>query len=472
MPAPTPPSMADAIARSAGFREASLRSEVGRAYAVIGLILVLLVPLALLGLSSAVEVRLKLVGAAAALLLLCLQVGVIEFARWSARRGRVVPMWFGVCTTTVECLVPTGAILTHILMGTMPPFAALSSPPSLAYVLLLALATLRLRPGLCLLGGVVGAAGYGGLVAYVIWGLGISRPTTGVPLAGYVMPALLILAGGAGAAWVAREIRRHVEAALGEAETRRKMDRIEHDLAIARSIQRALLPRTAPEVQGYEIAGWNRPADETGGDYFDWQRLSDGRWIITLADVSGHGIGPALVTAACRAYVRASSSHHPDLASLATHVNRLLADDLPDGRFVTMAGVLVEPGDGPLALLSAGHGPIALYVRATGEVQDILPQGMPLAVASDTCFEPAASLPLGPGDVLALITDGFVEWSRFDASGRREQFGLTRLRESLRRHAHLAAGPMIAAVAADVADFAGDEAQQDDLTMVVVRRTD
>src|SRR5262249_15242367 len=154
----------------------------------------------------------------------------------------------------------------------------------------------------------------------------------GMPRVGYVNCAFLLLITGLAGAWVAREIRRHVEAALGEAEARRQVERMERDLSVARSIQRALPPHAAPQSPGFAIAGWNRPADETGGDYYDWQALPDGNWIVTLADVSGHGIGPALVTAACRAYVRASGAERGDLASLTGRINRLLADDLPGGR--------------------------------------------------------------------------------------------------------------------------------------------
>jgi serine phosphatase RsbU (regulator of sigma subunit) len=281
----------------------------------------------------------------------------------------------------------------------------------------------------------------------------------------------LLLITGLAAAWVAREIRAHAEAALGEAETRRHMARIEHDLAIARSIQQALIPRAGPSIPGFDIAGWNRPADQTGGDYYDWQRMPDGAWIITLADVSGHGIGPAMVTAACRAYVRASASSHGDLPSLTSRINALLAADLPDGRFITMVSVLIDPGRVPVALLSAGHSPVVLYASSTGSVREIMPHDMPLAINPDQSFGPADSITLAPGDVLALVTDGFVEWARHDGHGKREEFGLQRLRESLRRHADLAASDMIAAITADVSAFAGAHSQQDDLTMVVIRRT-
>jgi serine phosphatase RsbU (regulator of sigma subunit) len=353
----------------------------------------------------------------------------------------------------------------------LPPYATLGSPPLIAYGLMITLTTLRLRPWLCVLAGAVGAGSYGLLLLYIRFGIGLRHDPAGLPNAAFINSAKLILISGIAGAWVAREIRRHAEAALGEERTRAENDRMERDLAVARSIQQALVPRGAPEIAGFEVCGWNRPADQTGGDYYDWQRMPDGNWIVTLADVSGHGVGPAMVTAACRAYVRASSAHHGDLPSLATRINRLLAEDLPEGRFITMVNVLIDPRGGPLSLLSAGHSPIVLYIGGSGAVEDILPQDMPLAVVADQEFGPARAVEMKRGDVLALVTDGLVEWSRSSASGKGELFGLERRRQSLKRHATLAGPELIAAVTADAEAFAGGEPQQDDLTMVVIRRT-
>lgn len=458
------------LTASPAFRAALLQSEVRRAYVVLVLLALAAVLVVTHDFSQDLDVRIPVLGSIGLLVLIAIQLAVLSFARWARRRERGFPAWFAMTTVVIECLVPTSLILFHIVAGTFPPYIALTSPPILAYAILIGLTTLRLRPVLCIVAGVVSAGSYLAVFLYVRFGIAAPAPVDGLPRAAYITAAALIFLGGIGAALVAREIRALFEVALREAETRKRMDRIAQDMSVARTIQQALLPRSAPDIPGYQIAGWNRPADETGGDYYDWQPLPDGKWIISLADVSGHGIGPALVTAACRAYVRASSHYDGDLASLTARVNRLLADDLPEGRFVTMASVLVDPRGGPLGLLSAGHGPILLRIHATGEVEEILPQGVPLAVVPDGRFGPAQSISLAPGDVLALITDGFFEWSRQDPDGRSEQFGLARLRDSLRRHADLAPSAMIAALAADAAAFAGTEPQQDDLTAVIVKR--
>jgi len=457
------------LAGSPAFREAALRGEVRRAYAVIAVIGLITV-LVLVRERNVVDFRVQITAIVGIISLMAIQIAVLLIARWAQPRGRSIPLWFIVFTVVIESLIPTALMASHIASGALRPYAALSSPAIFAYGLLISLTTLRLRPALCVLAGTVVSAGYFGLLAYVAYGMGIVEPTTGLPRAAYATSGILIFITGLAAAWVAHELRLHMEAALHESETRRRMDRIEHDLAVASTIQRALLPGAPPQIPGFEIAGWNRPADQTGGDYYDWQEMPDGNWMVTVADVSGHGIGPAMVTAACRAYVRASGLQHSSLASLAARVNELLVQDLPEGRFVTMACTLLSPACEPVALLSAGHGPIVLYVGASGDVHDILPGNLPLAVDRAARFEATQSIPMREGDVLALVTDGFVEWSRVDPSGRREEFGLPRLRESLRRHAQRPAAEIIDAMTAEVEAFAHPSAQQDDLTMVIIRR--
>src|SRR5204862_4204602 len=112
---------------------------------------------------------------------------------------------------------------------------------------------------------------------------------------------------------------------------------------VARSIQQSLLPQESPQISGFEIAGWNQPADETGGDYFDWKSLPDGKVVVTLADVTGHGIGPALLAVVCRAYARASFTVSQTLTAAFDHINQALGSDLSSGRFATFVAAVCCP---------------------------------------------------------------------------------------------------------------------------------
>ena len=189
---------------------------------------------------------------------------------------------------------------------------------------------------------------------------------------------LMLGLGGVIAGFVTREVRTHVAAALREAEARQQVQRMEHDLDIARSIQRGLLPSQSPKVRGYDIAGWSQSADQTGGDYYDWQPLPNGRLAVSLADVSGHGIGPALVSAVCRAYTRASMPTRDELEPIMAHINGLLVEDLPDNRFVTFVSAVLDSVSSNIQLLSAGHGPLYLYEAVDDRIQSFNAHGIPL----------------------------------------------------------------------------------------------
>ncbi|HWF88849.1 MAG TPA: PP2C family protein-serine/threonine phosphatase [Pyrinomonadaceae bacterium] len=219
-------------------------------------------------------------------------------------------------------------------------------------------------------------------------------------------------------------------------------------------------------MENFDVAGWNEPANQTGGDYFDWQSLPDGRLAISLGDATGHGIGPALVSALCRAYARASlvvdDEHHEVLDRL----NRLLADDLSANRFVTFALVFLDPKKSDVEILSAGHGPILWYKHATQEIENLEAQGIPLGMISGVSYEKALVRRLAPNDMIVMVTDGFYEWE--NAKG--EEFGVQRLEAVLRQAQECTADEVIARLRFSVEDFCGGTEQKDDLTAVVIKR--
>jgi len=240
--------------------------------------------------------------------------------------------------------------------------------------------------------------------------------------------------------------------------------RLQADLETARAIQRHLLPAKPPTTPGYDIAGWSRPADQTGGDFYDWIELEGDRVLVVLGDVSGHGIGPALVTAACRAYVRSETPATGDLGALLSRVNELLCADLPDGRFITFFAAVAEP-NGKVRMLSAGHGPIC--VLRGGQVSVSNADGPPLAVVPGMDFGPDNEVQLGPNDSVVVVTDGFTEWP--DRSG--DMFGNRRLTEELGRCNGAASAEIIERLERAVAAHVDGTDQADDLTAIVIKRT-
>jgi sigma-B regulation protein RsbU (phosphoserine phosphatase) len=242
--------------------------------------------------------------------------------------------------------------------------------------------------------------------------------------------------------------------------------KIQRDLNIARSIQQGLLPREQPLAAGFDIAGWNKPADETGGDFFDFFSLDDDHLSVTLADATGHGIGPALVMAEARALLRAVLLRSTSLSRAVTDVHDLLCLDMPEGRFVTAFCGILNVSTATLEFLSAGQGPILRFHAASGLIEDLPAQGLPLAFVPGVIYDQPTTVMLGAGDLLVLLTDGFYEWERADGEG----FGSDRVCDLIRTHADRSATDLIAILYEEVRRFADGSRQLDDLTAVIVKR--
>jgi phosphoserine phosphatase len=222
----------------------------------------------------------------------------------------------------------------------------------------------------------------------------------------------------------------------------------------------------APLLQGYDVAGWYLPAEETGGDFFDFQEPGAGRLAVALGDVSGHGCGPARLAVACRALFRAILSQTHEPARLISEVNRLLGMDDLDDRFVTAFFGVLRRESHRLEYVSAGQGPILFYSHRGGSITELEIQGFPLGLAPGLAFGPGAEVVFDRGDFLALVTDGFFEW--FNEAG--ECFGIERTKAQIVRDRDKPAAEMIRRLHASVLHFAAGSPQPDDLTAVVIKR--
>lgn len=242
--------------------------------------------------------------------------------------------------------------------------------------------------------------------------------------------------------------------------------RMERDLNLARDIQQGLLPTSTPDVPGFDVAGWNKPADQTGGDCFDWLKTPDGALATVIADATGHGIGPALVIAECRALFRALVSVSKNLGEITARVNDLLCDDLPDDRFVTAFFGILDPATSTLSYLSAGHGPLLQYTRATDQIEELRANGVPLGIMAALEWPEPDRFVLSPGDMMVLITDGFFEWT----NAERQQYGIERVFNAIRRNRDRPCAEIIQALYQDVRTFVGDRPQDDDLTALIIKK--
>ncbi len=240
--------------------------------------------------------------------------------------------------------------------------------------------------------------------------------------------------------------------------------RMARDLELARKIQQASFPKANPTVPGYEVAGWNRSADETGGDCYDFTPLDDGNHAILLADATGHGIGPALIIAECRSLCRAMLSVTQDLALVASRVNTILAHDLSDDRFVTAFVGVLNPHTHCLRYVAAGQGPL-LLVSANG-VEMRNATGLPFAIVDKLDCTPE-QFDFAPGATVVLLTDGFYE--AVNPAG--DLFGEERVIEFLQKNPTLPLEPLIEELYAEIGRFSHGAPQGDDLTAVLIRRS-
>ena len=395
------------------------------------------------------------------------ELGILLAVRRALVKQRDLPAALWMFNIVLEMCMP--ALALAFLIGARLPnaWAPLASPFVLTFFPFIILSTLRLNPQICRLAGIVGTIGYFAAAYYRGWRIsleGLSRSS--VTQSAVVVYGIIILASGFIAGAVAGEIRKYMQAALREAETRQELQQVQHDLDIARSIQQSLLPRVRPHLAGFEVAGWNHSADATGGDYFDWKQLPDGRLLVTMADVTGHGIGPALLASICRAYSRASFNAVDSLPVTLQRINESFGEDLTNGSFATFVAVICQAGNDKVQVFSAGHGPLLAYSSRTNRFEEILPQSIPLGLMPNLEVDPPKLLDLQPGDLLLLVTDGFFEW----ANPAGEEFGTERFSETIRRVSHLTPEEIIAELHSAVLAFANGSKQRDDLTAVVIKR--
>jgi phosphoserine phosphatase len=241
--------------------------------------------------------------------------------------------------------------------------------------------------------------------------------------------------------------------------------RLERELEVAKDIQTRVLPRTMPELPGYEIAGWSRPADQTGGDIFDVIDDS-GRVMLLLGDATGHGIGPALSVTQVRAMLRIAVRLGAGLDDAFRHINDQLSEDLSSNRFVTGFLGVLDTAKHELAYHAGGQGPLLHFHAARGEASLETATTLPMGMMPVIRLKPPRIAPIEPGDVFAAITDGVFEYE----NAADEMFGEARVVDLVRRHPDSTASELLKIIVAEVDAFAAGAPQKDDMTLVVVRR--
>jgi len=246
--------------------------------------------------------------------------------------------------------------------------------------------------------------------------------------------------------------------------------RLDHDLEIARDIQRILLPAEAPAINGFQISGINVPARQVSGDYFDYIRVDEERLGVVIADVSGKGVPASLIMAICRSVLRAEAARNPSPADVLRKVNRQLYPDIKEDMFISMAYLILDHERDGVTLARGGHDAPLLYKRQLQHVTPVKSPGMVLGIDSGNVFDRLTvdfAVPLERDDCLVLYTDGVTE--ALNTEG--DEFGLGRTIESVRASATDGAQAIVKRVIDDVRNFTGSNPQNDDITLIAIRKT-
>jgi PAS domain S-box-containing protein len=255
----------------------------------------------------------------------------------------------------------------------------------------------------------------------------------------------------------------HFVSVLRDITEARRQDEQEVNVRLARNVQQEFY-KVGLSVPGLDIAAAAHPAEETGGDYFDFIEAPGGCCYAVIGDASGHGLGAALVMTMTRAYVRSFAAMELDAGQILTRVNAMLAADLEGNRFVTLLLLRIDPAGHTLSYASAGHVPGFVLDGLGGVAFEMAATGPPMGLFPG-CEFTSASVSLAPGDLIMLLTDGVTEaWTSAD-----EEFGMERAIECVVAIRERPAGQVAEGLCLAAREFAGDEPQHDDMTAVVVK---
>jgi serine phosphatase RsbU (regulator of sigma subunit) len=239
----------------------------------------------------------------------------------------------------------------------------------------------------------------------------------------------------------------------------------EHQKDFSDTIQRSLLPRSAPTLEGLELGAVYASSArvEVGGDVYDFMELADGRLAVVLGDVTGHGIDATADMAMAKFVFRSLAREHPEPSDFLASANEVVVGEIGSGKFITMVYLAIDGRRGEVACAGAGH-PAPRVVEPSGEIRPLEARGLALGIEAEQRYEEVRA-PLAPGAAVVLYTDGVVEARRGG-----ELFGVERLDEVLVRKRELPAAELAQAVLAECRAYAGGDLA-DDCAVVVIKKT-
>jgi len=244
-----------------------------------------------------------------------------------------------------------------------------------------------------------------------------------------------------------------------------QLERRKKELEIAQQIQESFLPHTIPVIKNYDLAASSIPAQEVGGDFYDFIPITGKQTGLTIGDVSGKGIPAALFMAFSRTLLRAKACRNPGVGRMIESVNNFINDEPHSNMFVTLFYSVLDNAQNTLTFVNAGHNPPLLLRKKNGDIIRLSTGGVVLGAMKGLKMN-EKTIDLQAGDLLVLYTDGITE----AINQQEDQFGEERLIELLKENQELSSGDLKNLIIDQVYDFASRTPQADDITLMVLKR--
>ena len=243
--------------------------------------------------------------------------------------------------------------------------------------------------------------------------------------------------------------------------------RMEEELKVASEIQMRLQPFAPPKIDGWDMTGVSFPCREIGGDYYDFiHRKRDSHLIVAFGDVSGKGTGAALLMSSLHAAVRAQSQTRASISEVMSEINQYIFENSPSNKFLTLFYGELDPDTGTLVYSNGGHN-APIFVRRGGEVERLDKGGLPIGMMQGVVYQ-EASVAFDHGDVLVIYSDGITE----SINEREEEFDEDRLIQVVKDNLGRSASGVRDRIDEALSRFVGTTAPVDDMTLMIIKRTD
>ncbi len=387
----------------------------------------------------------------------CFEAIYLLVVRNAIKMNKRIMLLLRYAESIVEGVLPVAAMVVLVDVGDQP-FTVLISPAYAFLLIMISASALHLTPGLTLVTGLLSSICYTALTIKLLYFSDFDSLNPH-PNNLYIFMSMMLFVAAAVMYFITRELRSYVDVAVEDMA-------LQDELELASEVQKNLLPSPMPELDGYDIAAFSTPAKHAGGDYYDLVTPDPKQAIFMLADVSGHGIGPALLTVSSRAYFRAILGEHQKISEIIQRVNQLMSGDLSAGQFVTLTALVLCLNTNTAKYFSAGHGPTLVIRKKGNAVEQLDAQSIPLGIDVPLKIEPPIKFALEDGDIVAMFSDGCYEGKNNDD----EAFGIERVIALLKDNQDKSANHIINLLQQAITEFTGRQSQADDMTMLLLKR--